>query len=131
MDIFSQVLTRLRQGEVLLVSTYGGGALLRAAAAVGAAPLVDALLDVGVSVAEADEHLTTALHEAAAAGHADVCRLLCEAGADPKTRDNHALDDSLERARFGSHIAALQVMDPTVSDLDICLLYTSPSPRDS
>ena len=81
----------MRQQEVLAPSTGGAGAVLREAARMGSAALVDALLRKGISVFESDYEAITPLHLASAAGHADVCNLLVDAGADGLTPDMRGL----------------------------------------
>jgi len=72
----------IARGEVLIMPapnpnvSSGAGALLREAAAAGNVKLVEALLDVGVSVWEADNTATTAVHLAAQNGQEDTFRLL-------------------------------------------------------
>ena len=75
--------------RALVVSDGGAGALLRAAAAMGCAPLVRALLDAGLTPFEADSRCTTATHAAAAGGHAGVCALLLK---DTRLVDLHRKD---------------------------------------
>ena len=79
----------LPQSCVVSTQSSGGGALLRAAAAEGLAYLVDQLIAVGVSVYEADESCSTAIHSAAEAGHAALCRSLIAAGADCWVANKH------------------------------------------
>ena len=72
----------IARGEVLIIPapspnvSSGAGALLREAAAAGNVKLVETLLDVGVSVWEADNTATTAVHLAAQNGEEDTFRLL-------------------------------------------------------
>ena len=46
------------------------------------------MTEVGVSVAGGKDHATP-LHAASEAGELDVCKLLCERGADKEARDDH------------------------------------------
>ncbi len=78
----AEVQQDVRHPYVVAVVTDGVGALLREAAAAGAHALVDALVSGGVSPFLADESASTALHAAAANGHAKVCRRLVRAGTD-------------------------------------------------
>ena len=60
------------------------GALLREAAAAGNVKLLEALLDVGVSVWEADDTATTAVHLAAQNGQEETFKLLWSRPNPPK-----------------------------------------------
>ena len=77
-------------GEVLIMPapnptvSSGAGALLREAAATGNVKLLEALLDVGVSVWEADNTATTAVHLAAQTGEEDTFKLLWSRPNPPK-----------------------------------------------
>ena len=80
----------IARGEVLIMPapnpnvSSGAGALLREAAAAGNVKLLEALLDVGVSVWEADNTATTAVHLAAQNGQKDTFKLLWSLPNPPK-----------------------------------------------
>ena len=104
--------------KVLSVREGGAGALLREAAVVGSVPLLEALLEMGVSVFEAEADCNTALHFAASHGHAAACRTLIKAGADPNTksiREHSAADLAVSHGRG----AVLRVFTPSPSDADV------------
>ncbi len=99
---------QVARGEVLILPSpnpyvnSGAGALLREAAATGNVKLLKALLNVGVSVWEADHNATTAVHHAAEEGHAGAFELLWQLDNPPdkptkthllrNTRGKRALD---------------------------------------
>jgi uncharacterized protein len=58
------------------------------------------LVEAGADVNKACEHGRTALHMAAAWGHADVARLLLDSGADPSVVDDEGLTPPMV-ARIG------------------------------
>ena len=104
--------------EVLVVSEGGVGALLREASAGGHETLVFGLLDLGVSPYEtADATATTALHKAAAAGHAEICWMLLQRA---ERSFGFAYNKSNERpfdlAAQGRYVAARRVFIPSESD---------------
>ena len=80
----------IARGEVLIMPapnpnvSSGAGALLREAAAAGNVKLLEALLDVGVSVWEADHTATTAVHLAAQSGQEAAFKLLWSRDNPPK-----------------------------------------------
>ena len=80
----------IARGEVLIMPapnpgiSSGAGALLREAAAAGNVKLLEALLDVGVSVWEADNTATTAVHLAAQNGEEETFKLLWRRPNPPK-----------------------------------------------
>ena len=80
----------IARGEVLIMPapnpgvSSGAGALLREAAAAGNVKLVEALFDVGVSVWEADNTATTAVHLAAQNGEEETFKLLWSRPNPPK-----------------------------------------------
>jgi hypothetical protein len=82
--------TAIARGEVLIMPapnptiSSGAGALLREAAAAGNVKLLEALLDVGVSVWEADDTATTAVHLAAQNGQEETFKLLWSRPNPPK-----------------------------------------------
>ena len=82
--------TAIARGELLIMPSpnptipSGAGALLREAAAAGNVKLLEALLDVGVSVWEADETATTAVHLAAQNGQEETFKLLWSRPNPPK-----------------------------------------------
>ena len=61
----------------------------------------------------------SALHEAAAAGHAAICQVLLEAGADADPRDGEGRTPLLEAARSGAQ-AALEVLLAAGADAGAC-----------
>ena len=80
----------IARGELLIMPApnptidSGAGALLREAAAAGNVKLLEALLDVGVSVWEADDTATTAVHLAAQNGQEETFKLLWSRPNPPK-----------------------------------------------
>ena len=105
--------------HVLVVGCNGGGAMLREAAKVGNVQLAQALLDAGVSPFEADSSASTALHHAAAAGHASVCKLLVAARADCFEGNKHchsALDLALCNHHNIGYGSARRALAPSTSD---------------
>ena len=80
----------IARGELLIMPapnptiSSGAGALLREAAAAGNVKLLEALLDVGVSVWEADDTATTAVHLAAQNGQEETFKLLWSRPNPPK-----------------------------------------------
>lgn len=80
----------IARGELLIMPapnptiSSGAGALLREAAAAGNVKLLEALLDVGVSVWEADDAATTAVHLAAQNGQEETFKLLWSRPNPPK-----------------------------------------------
>ena len=108
----------LSKYHVLSISSEGDGAVLRAAASMGLTTFVVALLASGTSVFEAHPGQVTALHMAAAAGHADTCRVLMNAGADPLQEDcSQRTPHSLAIA--GHHSCVRRALEPSASDLDV------------
>ena len=91
--------------------------MLRAAADVGSASLVRALLLINVSVFETDAAAKTAAHFAAASGHEEVCRLLHRAGADGSAEDAER-NSVTNLARINHHAAVIRIFSPSASDLD-------------
>ena len=85
-------LTYARQGKFKRVIAYleaayekrdaAGALTLREAAATGTLYRVKALLEASADVEQSDEHGQTPLMLAVAAGHAEVVRMLCAAGAN-------------------------------------------------
>ena len=74
------------------------------------------LIQNGADVNAVDENKQTALHIAAQKGHVDVAKVLIQSGADV---------NALQKDKWTAlHLVARDGHD------DICLLYTSPSPRD-
>ncbi|GAA5978148.1 hypothetical protein JCM10908_004246 [Rhodotorula pacifica] len=69
------------------VDDINGRTALHEAASAGRLPLVEACLEKGVSVAQADVYGRQPLHYAAMNGRADVCQKLLLAGASPSTPD--------------------------------------------
>lgn len=67
-------------------------ALLRLAASAGSRGAVEFYLRKGQDVNATDSRGRTPLLIAAANGHADICRLLMEAGADPSLSDSEGFD---------------------------------------
>ena len=85
-------------------TTYLPGLMLLEAAALGREEIVNALLDAGVSIMEADQDANTALMHAAfnctTASHREVCRRLIEKESDPELANQHgmtAMDVALTR----------------------------------
>jgi hypothetical protein len=109
------MMRNMRQQYVVTPSTGGAGAVLREAAQMGSAELVGALLRKGISVFESDHEAITPLHLASASGHADVCNLLVEAGADGLIPDMRGLT-SYDLAISNRHTAVRQIFEPTASD---------------
>ena len=104
--------------KALVVSSDGAGALLRVAAGMGNTPLVDSLLEQGVSHLVADTMANTPLHFAARGGHALVCRSLVAAGADPYVNNTQVADaDDLARANKHNHVS--RIFSPTLSDREM------------
>ena len=119
-----KITTPIAPTMVLATGVGGVGALLRAAAEVGALELVDALLAAGVSCFEADPRATTALHVAALYGHGPVySRLLSKAMSSHKGLP-HFLVRNLDMKRpldfmfHGHHVHIGRADKPTASDLD-------------
>ncbi len=107
----------VEHGRCFAVNTEGDGAVLRAAAEMGMAELVHALLQHGVSPFEVHAGQVTALHEAARAGHPDTCRILIDFGAHPfqedaRQRTPHSL------AISGGHSDVRRALEPSASDFD-------------
>jgi ankyrin repeat protein len=115
---FAREVLHKREAEVVRVSSGGAGALLRAAAAQGSLPLLEALLAAGVSVFEADQDCSTALHCAAARGHAHTCKALMAARADPSTKSMRE-HSAVDLATSSAHSAVLRVFNPSPSDKDM------------
>ena len=67
------------------IDTEAYSTRLTEAAAAGDTELVRLLLTAQADSAAADAQFNTALHKAAAAGHADTCRALVELGCAPST----------------------------------------------
>ena len=92
----------IARGELLIMPApnptidSGAGALLREAAAAGNVKLLEALLDVGVSVWEADDTATTAVHLAAQNGQEETFKLLWSRPNPPKK----PLPQAEERAKL-------------------------------
>ncbi len=61
----------------------------------------------------------SALHEAAAAGHAAICQALLEAGAEVDARDGEGRTPLLEAARSGA-LAALDILLAAAADAGAC-----------
>jgi len=107
----------LPRTKALVVSSNGAGALLRVAAGMGNAPLVDSLLKHGVSHLVADSMANTPLHLAARGGHALVCRSLVAARADPNV-NNAQMTTAIELAMANKHNHVFRIFRPTLSDLE-------------
>ncbi len=84
---------------------------LIAASAAGEAQAVRLLLERGVALDGRWSHGTTALHEAAWAGHVDLVAQLVEAGAPLDARDQHHDATPLDWARHAGHTDAVQVLE--------------------
>ena len=113
---FGTELKGLPPAKALVVREGGAGALLREAAAAGKEQMVEVLLGAHVSpFVVADARLNTALHLAAAAGHARVCRALQGKGADPYVCNAQA-QSALGLAAANRHAAVRRVFLPTLSD---------------
>ena len=112
-------LKSLAAWQVLTVGSNGGGAgaLLREAAAAGAAPLVKSLLDGNVSVHDATPDAQTALHLAARNGHAECCALLLRGGANSAAPDK-GMDTPLALAVKNAWLSVRRVFEPSAADLD-------------
>ena len=107
-------------GKVIVVSKSGGGPLLRRAAAVGAEPLVEALLECGVCMFDADNDCNTALHCAAECGKAGVCRLITDRGGAGLGRIGNARGlRALDLARESAFAECVRVFDPSPADKDL------------
>ena len=120
-------LQNIRQQYVLTPSTGGAGAVFREAAQLGSSIMVDALLRKGISVFESDVEGMTALHLAAQAGHADVCKLLVEAGADGLIPSMLGLT-AYDLAISNRHTSVRQIFEPTASDEDVTVFSHEGSP---
>ena len=114
----AEVQQDVRHPHVVAVVTDGVGALLREAAAAGAHALVDALVSGGISPFLADESASTALHAAAANGHAKVCRRLVRAGTDGHVNNLEQIS-AFDLAFQGGHDQVRRVFDPSPSDIDV------------
>jgi len=108
----------VRPERLLIMSSAGAGALLRAASAAGASRLVAELVRVGVSVHLCDDHANTPVHLAAAGGHRDVCAILVAAGASGHA-PNALGQQAWKLAVQGGHVACRRLFTPSGSDLDM------------
>ncbi|KAL4175184.1 hypothetical protein KRP22_000155 [Phytophthora ramorum] len=83
----AQMLLRQRHPD----AEQGGRSLLHCAAWLGYKAIVELILTTGcdVDVVDSVASMTTALSEAARAGHADVCVSLLRHGANPRRCDSH------------------------------------------
>ena len=113
----------------VIAKTDGGpAALLRAAASAGCVPLLAALLAIGVSVFEAATDASTALHNAAAQGHADCIHMLVAARASPEmdTDGNlSALNYVQQSCPRDLRARATRAMTPSTSDKEAYDVATS------
>ncbi|KAH7476317.1 Ankyrin repeat domain-containing protein 39 [Phytophthora ramorum] len=85
----AQMLLRQRHPD----AEQGGRSLLHCAAWLGYKAIVELILTTGcdVDVVDSVASMTTALSEAARAGHADVCVSLLRHGANPRRCDSHGV----------------------------------------
>jgi len=101
--------------DLLVDAPCGLGAMLREAAALGDTELLGGLISAGVAVDACNESVSTALHQAAANGHASACEMLLAAGARRHLRNKNArCADDL--ALEGGHWAAQRALVPSCSD---------------
>ena len=109
---------QVERATVLKVdSDAGTGALLRAAANLGVTSIIEALLNVGASVHLADANHLTPLHLAAKHGHAQACKMLVSAKADPFFTDGMCRS-AYELALACGHTECLHIFRPTPTDED-------------
>jgi ankyrin repeat protein len=110
--------TLLRDDELLVAyrrAKYGaaGAPRLALAARVGDERRVRLLLDNGADPSEADARGRSAMHAAAAGGHAELCALLWAAGGDVTAADDEGrepLDVAIERGDAETCRALMQCM---------------------
>ena len=115
--------------KALAVKLGGAGALLRVASADGRMGLVEALLEKGVSPLVVEDRMAnTALHLAAAGGHANVCDLLRRKGAD-STVQNARFQAAADVARVHKHWKVVRYFVPTLSDLEFTDAACNATPR--
>ena len=72
---------------------------------------VELLLERGVAPDGTWSHGTTALHEAACAGNADIVRILLAAGASTEVRDKHHDSTPLGWARHAGHAGVVALLE--------------------
>ena len=103
---------------------YLPGVLLLEAAAHGREPIVNALLEAGVSIYEVDDEASSALLNAtfyaSTQGHRDVCRRLVEKTADPTLFNMNKLSP-LDGALMRSDTELRRVFQQSESDKDFTI----------
>ena len=120
----------LKDGEVVrdvqagTPKMYLPGVLLLEAAAHGREPIVNALLEAGVSIYEVDDEASSALLNAtfyaSTQGHRDVCRRLVEKTADPTLFNMNKLSP-LDGALMRSDTELRRVFQQSESDKDFTI----------
>jgi len=110
----------------------GAGAVLRAAAQIGATEVIDALLVSGVSAMLADASRTNSLHLSAEAGHTEAVKRILASGLEPSfltlSRAGGGGKMAVELARENNRAGALRALAPRKSDEDISFAAASLEP---
>ena len=104
--------------HVLRVAEGGAGSLLCEASLSGSLHLVNALIEGGVSVFEADARANTPLHFAVRRGDASICRRLLAANADAQVQNMQHIT-AWDLSRQCGQSAVRRLFSPSAADRDV------------
>ena len=104
---------------------------LTRAAYLNRAHIITLLAEAGASATATGANLMSALMWAAAKGHLECCVILLKYQADPNQEGPHGLKAVDFAVLYGRYETAWLLVNSGPPCSKTCLLYTSPSPRDS
>ena len=106
---------------------YAPGMLLLRAAETNDLEIVRRLLELGVSVFEADADANTALHYAAVRNLLPIARLLLAHGADPLVDNRHRMS-AFDASLCMRNTVLRRIFRPSESDIDLTPQARHPNP---